>query len=38
MSKTEASNAQAHDGMAGVYDAVLIEGTLRKRDSAELLD
>ena len=30
--------AQAHDGMAGVYGAVLVEGTLRKGDSVELLD
>src|ERR1700704_1763025 len=30
--------AQAHDGMAGVYSAVLVEGTLRKGDPVELLD
>jgi uncharacterized protein YcbX len=30
--------AQAHGGMAGVYGAVLMEGTLRKGDSVELLD
>ena len=30
--------AQAHDGMAGVYGAVLVEGTLRKGDSVEVLD
>lgn len=30
--------AQAHDGMAGVYAAVLTEGTLRKGDAVELLD
>jgi uncharacterized protein YcbX len=30
--------AQAHDGMAGVYGAVLVEGMLRKGDSVELLD
>ena len=30
--------AQAHDGMAGVYGAVLVEGTLRKGDTVELLD
>lgn len=29
--------AQAHGGMAGVYGAVLVEGTLRKGDSVELL-
>src|SRR6266705_1241758 len=29
--------AQAHEGMAGVYGAVLIEGTLRKGDSVELI-
>lgn len=29
--------AQAHDGMAGVYGAVLVEGMLRKDDSVELL-
>ena len=29
---------QAHDGMAGVYAAVLVEGTLRKGDAVELLD
>jgi len=30
--------AQAHDGMAGVYGAVMIEGMLHKGDSVELLD
>jgi uncharacterized protein YcbX len=30
--------AQAHSGMAGVYGAVLVEGTLRKGDSVELLN
>jgi uncharacterized protein YcbX len=30
--------AQAHDGMAGVYGAVLVEGMLQKGDSVELLD
>jgi uncharacterized protein len=30
--------AQAHEGMAGVYGAMLVEGTLRKGDSVELLD
>ena len=30
--------AQAHDGMAGVYGAVLIEGVIRKGDSVELID
>jgi uncharacterized protein YcbX len=30
--------AQAHDGMAGVYGAVLVEGTLRKGDPVELLN
>ena len=30
--------AQAHGGMAGVYAAVLVEGTLRKGDSVELLN
>jgi uncharacterized protein len=30
--------AQAHEGMAGVYGAVLVEGTLRKGDAVELLD
>ncbi len=30
--------AQAHEGMAGVYAAVLVEGTLRKGDTVELLD
>jgi len=30
--------AQAHEGMAGVYGAVLIEGTIRKGDAVELLD
>jgi uncharacterized protein YcbX len=30
--------AQAHNGMAGVYGAVLAEGTLHKGDSVELLN
>jgi uncharacterized protein len=30
--------AQAHDGMAGVYGAVMLEGMLHKGDSIELLD
>jgi uncharacterized protein YcbX len=30
--------AQAHNGMAGVYGAVLVEGTLRKGDPVELLN
>ena len=30
--------AKAHEGMAGVYGAVLVEGTLRKSDAVELLD
>jgi uncharacterized protein YcbX len=30
--------AQAHDGKAGVYGAVLVEGILRKGDPVELLD
>src|SRR5207247_918716 len=30
--------AQAHDGMAGVYGAVLVEGMLHKGDSVGLLD
>jgi MOSC domain-containing protein len=30
--------AQAHEGMAGVYGAVLVEGTLRKGDPVELLN
>jgi uncharacterized protein len=29
--------AQAHEGMAGVYAAVLIEGIIRKGDSVEIL-
>jgi hypothetical protein len=29
---------QAHDGMAGVYGAVLVEGTLRQGDTVALLD
>jgi uncharacterized protein YcbX len=29
--------AQAHEGMAGAYDAVLVEGMIRKGDSVELL-
>jgi len=30
--------AQNHDGMAGVYGAILVEGTLRVGDAAELID
>src|SRR5947209_247691 len=30
--------AQAHEGMAGVYGAVLIQGMIRKGDSVELID
>jgi hypothetical protein len=30
--------AQAHDGMAGVYGAVLVESALRKGDAVELLE
>ena len=30
--------AQAHDGMAGVYGAVTVEGIIHKGDSVELLD
>jgi uncharacterized protein len=30
--------AQAHDGMAGVYGAVLVEGMIHKGDSVELLE
>jgi len=30
--------AQAHDGMAGVYGAVLVEGLVRKGDAVGLLD
>ena len=30
--------AQAHEGMAGVYGAVLVEGTIHKGDAVELLD
>jgi uncharacterized protein YcbX len=30
--------AQAHEGMAGVYGAVLVEGIVRKGDPVELLD
>jgi len=30
--------AQAHEGMAGVYGAVLIQGTIRKGDPVELLN
>ena len=30
--------AQAHEGMAGVYGAVLVEGVVRKGDPVELLD
>ena len=30
--------AQSHDGMAGVYGAILVEGTLRVGDPVELVD
>ena len=30
--------AQAHEGMAGVYGAVLMEGMIRKEDPVELID
>ena len=30
--------AQAHDGMAGVYGAVMVEGMVHKGDSVEVLD
>ena len=30
--------AQAHEGMAGVYGAVLVEGVVRRGDAVELLD
>jgi uncharacterized protein YcbX len=30
--------AQAHEGMAGIYGAVLVEGMIRKGDPVELLD
>lgn len=30
--------AQAHDGMAGVYAAVLVEGTISPGDSVEVVD
>ena len=30
--------AQAHEGMAGVYGAVMVEGMLHKGDSVEVLD
>ena len=30
--------AQAHDGMAGVYGAIMVEGMLHKGDSVELLE
>jgi uncharacterized protein YcbX len=30
--------AQAHEGMAGIYAAVVVEGIVRKGDSLELLD
>ena len=30
--------AQAHEGMAGVYGAVMVEGMLHKGDSVELLE
>jgi uncharacterized protein YcbX len=30
--------AQAHEGMAGVYGAVIIEGMLHNGDSVEVLD
>jgi hypothetical protein len=29
--------AQAHEGMAGVYGAVLVEGIVREGDTVELL-
>jgi len=29
---------QAHDGMAGVYAAVLVEGTIRAGDPIEIVD
>jgi len=29
--------AQGHKGMAGIYGAVLVEGTVRKGDTVELL-
>jgi MOSC domain-containing protein len=32
------SVAQAHEGMAGVYGAVMVEGMLHKGDSVEVLD
>jgi uncharacterized protein YcbX len=30
--------AQAHEGMAGVYGAVMVEGILHKGDSVEVID
>jgi MOSC domain-containing protein YiiM len=30
--------AQAHEGMAGVYGAVMVEGIVRKGDPVEVLD
>jgi hypothetical protein len=30
--------ARSHDGMAGVYGAILVEGTLRVGDPVEILD
>jgi hypothetical protein len=30
--------AQAHEGMAGVYGAVMVEGMFHKGDPIELLD
>jgi MOSC domain-containing protein YiiM len=30
--------AQSHDGMAGVYGAILVEGTLRVGDPVDVLD
>ena len=30
--------AQAHDGMAGVYGAVMVEGMLHKGDPVEVLE
>jgi MOSC domain-containing protein YiiM len=30
--------AQNHDGMAGVYGVILVEGTLRVGDPVELVD
>ena len=30
--------AQAHEGMAGVYGAVLVEGIIRRGDAIEVID